>query len=138
MNMLTFPFAALPVALVGGLAGCEMTGEGAKKEPVTFQPEYLSVETDLLDDDLVNFRVTMKGARTKADVADYAKCAAAQYSLIRGFGFARHVRTNVEEEDGLWRGDAVYTVSASLPQGRLTLDAEVVVDNCKDDGIPTV
>jgi len=80
----------------------------------------------------------MKGARTKADVADYAKCAAAQYSLIRGFGFARHVRTNVKEEDGLWRGDAVYTVSASLPQGRLTLDAEVVVDNCKDDGIPTV
>ena len=92
----------------------------------------------MLDDDLVNFLVEMKGARSKADVADYAKCAASQYALIRGYGFARHVRTNVEESDGLWRGDAVYTVSAALPQGLLTLDAEVVVANCKDDGIPTV
>lgn len=138
MNTISLSFAALPVALLGGLAGCEMSGLGAKEDSANFMPEYLGVETDLLDDDLVNFRVAMKGARTKADVADYAKCAAAQYSLIRGFGFARHVRTNVQEEDGLWRGDAVYTVSASLPQGRLTLDAEVVVDNCKDDGIPTV
>jgi len=138
MNTISLSFAALPVALLGGLAGCQISGPGASEDGANFTPEYLGVETDLLDDDLVNFRVAMKGARTKADVADYAKCAAAQYSLIRGFGFARHVRTNVQEEDGLWRGDAVYTVSASLPQGRLTLDAEVVVDNCKDDGIPTV
>jgi len=138
MSLRPFPLTALPVALLGGLAGCETLGSKAEAASGDFDPTYLGVETDLLDDDLVNFRVAMKGARTKADVADYAKCAAAQYSLIRGFGFARHVRTNVKEEDGLWRGDAVYTVSASLPQGRLTLDAEVVVDNCKDDGIPTV
>lgn len=110
----------------------------SKSSEIGFEPEYLSVETRLLDDDLVNFHVSMSGARTKADVADYAKCAAAQYALIRGFGFARHVRTNVAESDGIWSGDAVYTVSAALPQGLLTLDAEVVVDNCKDDGIPTV
>lgn len=128
----------LALALVGGLSGCEMTlGEGADKAP-GFAPEYLGIETRLLDDDLVGFLVAMKGARTKADVADYAKCAAAQYALIRGYGFARHVRTKVEESDGIWRGDAVYTVSAALPQGLLTLDAEVVVENCKDDAIPTV
>jgi len=128
----------MTLALLGGLSACEMTlGDGASNSK-GFAPEYLSVETRLLDDDLVNFRVEMKGARSKADVADYAKCAASQYALIRGYGFARHVRTNVEESDGLWRGDAVYTVSAALPQGLLTLDAEVVVANCKDDGIPTV
>lgn len=126
------PLAAL--ALLGGLAACA-PGQGTAPG---FEPLYLGIETALLDDDLVSFRVAMRGARSKADVADYAKCAAAQYALIRGFGFARHVRTNVSEEDGLWRGDAVYTISDALPEGRVTLDAEVVVENCKDDGIPTI
>ncbi len=90
----TFINSGTALALVGGLAACEM---------------YLG-----------------------------GKSAAAQYALIRGDGFARHVRTNVEESDGLWRGDAVYTVSAALSRELLTLDAEVAVDNCKDDGIPTV
>lgn len=126
--------AALPVIV---LATCAPEGGEVEKAP-GFAPEYLGIETRLLKDDLVNFSVTMKGARTPADVADYAKCAAAQYALIRGYGFARHVRTNVDETGGIWRGDAVYTVSAALPEGRLTIDAEVVVDNCRDDGIPTV
>ena len=130
-------------ALLGGLAACDEGGAGlslgAQKAPQRgFAPEYLGIDTMLLDGDLVNFIVTMKGARTVADVADYAKCAAAEYTLIRGYGFARHVRTKVEESDGIWRGDAVYTVSAALPEGKLTIDAEVVVENCRDDGIPTV
>jgi len=103
-----------------------------------FVPDYLGIETRRLDDDLVSFLVRMKGARTKADVADYGKCAAAQYALIRGFGFARHVRTNVQEEGGLWAGDAVYTISAALPDGLQTIDAEVVVAECAETGIPTV
>lgn len=130
--------AVLPLALVGALAACEMTLADKTKVEPGFAPVYLGIETALLDGDLVNFHVTMTGARTKADVADYAKCAAAQYTLIRGYGFARHLRTNVDEKDGLWRADAVYTVSDALPEGKLTLDAEVVVANCKDDGIPTV
>ncbi|MEP3345489.1 MAG: hypothetical protein ABJN34_11615 [Litoreibacter sp.] len=103
-----------------------------------FAPKYLGIETRRLDDDLVSFLVRMKGARTNADVADYGKCAAAQYALIRGFGFARHVRTNVQEEGGLWAGDAVYTISAALPDGLQTIDAEVAVAECAETGIPTV
>ena len=103
-----------------------------------FVPDYLGIEARRRDDDLVSFLVRMKGARTKADVADYGKCAAAQYALIRGFGFARHVRTNVQEEGGLWAGDAVYTISAALPDGLQTIDAEVVVAECAETGIPTV
>jgi hypothetical protein len=99
---------------------------------------YLGIETRLLDEDLVNVRVAMQGARGRADVAAYAECAAAQHALIRGFGFARHLRTNIEEEDGLWRADAVYTVSAALPRGSRTLDAEVVAAGCVAQGIPTV
>ncbi|UWQ17806.1 hypothetical protein [Jannaschia sp. M317] len=103
-----------------------------------FRPEYRGVETRLLEGDLVNFVVTMRGARDGQDVTDYAECAAAQYALIRGFGFARHVRTTVQEEGGLWSGDAVYTVSPDLPRGLRTIDAEVVVDNCRFKGIPTI
>lgn len=99
---------------------------------------YDGVETRLLDDDLVNFRVQMTGLATRADVEDYAKCAASQYALIRGYGFARHVRTNVQEEGGVWRGDAVYTISPALPRGLQTLDAEVVAAACAEQGIPTV
>jgi hypothetical protein len=110
-------------------------------EPVTqgpFAPRYDGIETLLLDGDLVNFRVAMRGARDNEDVAAYARCAAAQYALIRGFGFARHVRTNVMETGGNWRADAVYTISSALPRGIKTIDAEVAVSDCSEQGIPTV
>lgn len=117
------------------LAACTPTEDPSQDY---FAPEYLGIETRRLDDDIVSFLVRMKGARTNADVADYGKCAAAQYALIRGFGFARHVRTNVQEEGGLWAGDAVYTISAALPDGLQTIDAEVAVAECAETGIPTV
>ena len=101
-------------------------------------PEYRGVETMLLDGDLVQFNVAMTKALSPQDVADYAECAAAQYTLIRGYGFARHVRTNVEEEGGIFLGDAVYTISPDLPRGLKTIDAEVVTAECVERGIPTV
>ena len=52
-------------------------------------PAYQGIETRLLDGDLVNFRVQMTGAATPDDVTKYAQCAAAQYTLIRGYGFLR-------------------------------------------------
>ena len=107
-------------------------------DDVVFEPSYKGIETRLLEGDLVNFLVLMDGARDTGDVEDYAECAAAQYALIRGYGFARHVRTNVAEEGGLWRGDAVYTISPALPRGTSTIDAEVTVSNCTETGIPTV
>jgi len=103
-----------------------------------FRPDYLGVETRLLDPGLVNLVARMEGARDGEDLNDYARCAAAQYALIRGFGFARHVRTSVAERGGVWSADAVYTVSPALPRGVRTIDAEVVVDDCRNRGIPTI
>jgi len=134
MCRLCTSLAAGTLAL-GVLFGCA-GGEQGANGPAT--PEYLGIETLLLDGDLVNFRVEMTGARNNADVAAYAACAAAQYALIRGFGFARHVRTNVDKQGGTWRGDAVYTISAALPRGLKTIDAEVTVRDCGAQGIPTV
>ncbi|MAQ86307.1 MAG: hypothetical protein CMH12_24435 [Maritimibacter sp.] len=128
---------------LGGLAACAGASTGDLPRPeivdrAPFNPEYRGIETRLLEDDLVEFQVAMRGARTGEDVTAYADCAAAQYALIRGFGFARHVRTNVAEEGGVWKGDAVYTVSPGLPRGLSTIDAEVTVANCAETGIPTV
>lgn len=129
----TWIWAALLPAMA--LAGCEVS-ETAQDIP--FTPIYKGIETRLLEGDLVNFHVKMTGARDARDVGAYAECAAAQYALIRGYGFARHVRTTTEEEAGLWRGDAVYTISPSLPDGLKTIDAEVAVAECRALGIPTV
>ena len=119
-------------ALAACAPGADVSSMGS------FNPGYQGIETILLDGDLVNFRVAMKGARNNADVEAYARCAAAQYALIRGAGFARHVRTTVARTGETWRGDAVYTISAALPKGFRTIDAEVTVRDCGSLGIPTV
>ena len=118
--------------LMAGCAAPELATQGA------FTPVYQGVETRLLDGDLVNFQVSMQGASGQSDVEKYAECAAAQYTLIRGYGFARHVRTVVDERGGVWSADAVYTISPSLPRGSRTIDAEVTVADCAATGIPTV
>ena len=126
--------AALCAVLALGLSACETQAP----KPAADAPEYLGVETRLLDGDLVGFAVSMKGAAGPEQVTSYAECAAAQYTLIRGYGFARHVRTLVDESAGIWSADAVYTISAALPRGAQTIDAEVTVANCGLSGIPTV
>ena len=126
----------LLMLIAGAVSGCEP--QRVVDETAVFAPDYQGVTTQLLQDDLVNFQVAMTGARTAEDVAEYAECAAAQYTLIRGYGFARHLRTNVQEEGGVWVADAVYTISPSLPDGSRTLDAEVVTAHCAENGIPPV
>jgi hypothetical protein len=129
---------SFPAALAGlVLAGCAPVPAG--EEVVSrVVPQYEGVETRLLDDDLVNFHVRIRDAASARDLEEYAECAAAQYALIRGYGFARHLRTNVHREGGLWHADAVYTISAAIPRGLRTIDAEVVAAACAENGIPTV
>lgn len=141
MRMATTLILAGLAGAGAALSGC---GDQGAPDPLAlvgdpnFKPQYLGIETLLLDGDLVDFRVAMKGARNRDDVSNYARCAAAQYALIRGAGFARHVRTNIAESGGTWRGDAVYTISTALPDGLRTIDAEVTVRDCGAQGIPTV
>lgn len=120
-----------------GLAGC---AEGAAEETALppFEPIYGGAGIVVLDDDLVSVVASMKGARDGEDMADYTGCVVARYALDEGYGFARHVRTNLDEEGGIWRADAVYTVSSALPDGLRTIDAEVRVADCAERDIPTV
>ena len=120
--------------LVAACQQLDMSGTSTQSEKI----QYFGVQTKLIANDLVQFHVTLAGTERSDPVRDYAECAAAQYTLIRGFGFARHIRTNVGETAGRWSADAVYTVSDAIPQGLRTLDAEVVADNCARNGIPMV
>ena len=128
---------ALAISALAAAAACAPQ-EGAEVGRAAANPSYQGVETRLLDGDLVNFRVRMAGASGPEDVTKSAECAAGQYALIRGYGFARHVRTTTAEEGGIWRADAVYTISPALPDGLRTIDAEVTVADCGQRGIPTV
>lgn len=116
------------------LAGC---GDPASVQRAE-RPDYVGVDTRLLDGDLVQFEVAISGSALPDQLDGYADCAAAQYALIRGYGFARHVRTNLKQSGDMSTADAVYMISPSLPRGLRTIDAEVVVANCKANAIPTV
>lgn len=103
-----------------------------------FIPEYLGVETTALDEELVQINVAMTKPQSERDVTNYADCAAVRYALDRGYGFARHLRTNIYEEGGVWSADAVYTISPTIPDGLAKLDAEVTAAACQESGIPMV
>ena len=128
-------FLATLGTATAALGACTPAGEVSEDRG---QPVYEGIETILLDDDLVSFTVAMRGARDGSDVEAYGRCAAAQYALDQGFGFARQVRTIVKKEGRTWYGDAVYLISAQLPEGLRTVDAEVAVGECEELGIPTV
>ncbi len=123
---------ALAPTIVAACAG----GEGPAA--VAMSPQYRWAETLRMSEELVNVRVGVEDAAEQGQVADYAACVASQYALTQGFAFARHVRTTVTEEGGLWQGDAVYTISPALPQGLRTIDAATKVAACGESGIPTV
>lgn len=129
------------LALAALAAGCNTGTTPDAVTRVAVPPaelDYRGIETRLLEDDLVQFLVETGPDATREDVVRYAECAAAQYALIRGYGFARHVQTRAEQTETGWHGEAVYTISPGLPEGVRTIDAEVVAGNCAENGIPMV
>lgn len=131
-----FPAKALTLAACGGLMGC-VAGARAPVDPPS-RTQYLGVDTRLLEGDLVSFLVQVAGESGQMAAITYTRCAAAQYALIRGYSFARHVRTSTAQKGGIWEADGVYTISPDLPRGTRTIDAEVVVEDCTAQNIPTV
>ena len=136
MRASRIPLAVLAAGLVAGLSAC-VEGDAAGVTQGPFDPVYMGVDSEVLDPSLFRFAAEMKGARASSDVETYARCAAAGYAVEKGFGFARHVRTDVNERGGIWRADAVYTISPGLPRGLKTIEAEVTVADCAEQGIPT-
>lgn len=116
------------------LGACTPAGEVPEERGQ--QAVYQGVSTILLDRDLVSFNLAMTGAKDRAQVEAYGHCAAAQYALDQGFGFARQVRTIVTKKGRTWYGDAVYLISADRPEGLRTIVAEETAADCAKLGIP--
>lgn len=129
---------ARPALFAGLLFLAACAEETVPTDPDVFAPSYSPVVTTLLADDLVSFTVSMSGARGPGDLRDFTDCAAAQYAVIRGLGFARHVRTNLGEPGLVWGAEAAYTISRELPRGTQTLDAAATLEACRARGIATI
>jgi hypothetical protein len=93
---------ALTLAIALGAAAACAPVQGADAGRGDFSPVYQGIETVLLEDDLVNFRVAMQGARGRSDVDDYARCAAAQYAC--GCGLHRVAVAAARRADDRCRG----------------------------------
>ena len=100
-------------------------------------PEYRGAETRMLDPTILAVAVEMSGPVAEADITAYARCVAARATREQDAGFARHLRTNLQEKGGVCSADAVYTISPSLPRGVAPIDAEVELAICAENGIPT-
>ncbi|MCK0142448.1 hypothetical protein [Aliiroseovarius sp. F20344] len=125
--------SASPIATQSGDAGLSL-----EETNQAWDITYLGVQTKRLDDELVQINVRLEGEVNNENVAAYAECAAAQYTLSRGYGFARHVLTSVTRDNSIWTGKAVFWVSETLPEGLITIDAAVTAQSCFENGIPTV
>ncbi|MGB5838027.1 MAG: hypothetical protein WBH14_13355 [Albidovulum sp.] len=133
------PFAVLAGGLLTALSACAGTGTpDAFKSTPEAEPDYLGSSTVGLGGDLYSFLVTMEHPRDLDHLESYVTCVVAGYTLEKNYGFARKLRTNLHQEGGIWSADAVYTISPTLPRGLKTIDAEVTVADCTDQGIPTV
>lgn len=129
---------ATRAVLTGSLAGLMACagGDGAE-DPAKARPTYLGAEVTDLADGLIQVRLSLGGTGGRAAVDDYARCMAAGRAVRTGAGFLRPIRTLAGKEGGIWRADAVYSVSAALPGGLTTIDAEVTVEECTERRIPT-
>lgn len=130
---------ARAVAITGvaalGLGGCGADPTGG--QPQDGATGLHIAQTLRIDTNLVNFLVETD-RKDEADLLDeYAECVAAAFTLKQGFGFSRHIRTNRSNTGGIWRADAVYSITPTLPRGSRTMDAEVIAQNCAERGIPT-
>jgi hypothetical protein len=128
---------ATAILTCAALAACSPSDEQGVDVPVVV-PEYGTVVTKLLEDDLVSFDVQMKGATTNNDVIAFSDCVAAQYALIRGAGFMRRVRNDVTKKRDVWIGTGIYTLSEAHPGGKYSIDAEVTAAECRANNIPMV
>lgn len=143
---MTAPRAFLAALLTASAALSGCVSETGATEPAVAKAAtekqaakigYEGIETILLDDDLVNFRLAMTGG-TPEDLEAYARCAVARYAQIRGYGYARHIRTNVVHDSNRWNGDAVFMISAELPRGLKLIKAGETLAECEKLDIPTV
>ncbi len=82
--------------------------------------------------------MTMSRAFASAGTRDGAMPRPAGHALGGGTKFLCHSVRNIDEEGGIWRADAVYSVSPDLPIAARVIAAATASAKCAQKGIPTV
>lgn len=85
-----------------------------------------------------DFATVKMAAQTDRGFAISSKSIATQKAQVRANGFTQNLRTNVSQEAGIWRADAVYSNTSAPLDGLRTLDTKVIVSNGREFRIPTV
>ncbi|MEN8831382.1 MAG: hypothetical protein ABF287_02020 [Pacificibacter sp.] len=85
-----------------------------------------------------DFATVNMAAKTDRGFAILSKSNATQMAQVRANGFTQNLRTNVSQEAGIWRADAVYSNTSAPLDGLRTLDTKVIVSNGREFRIPTV
>ena len=123
-------------AAQAGAAAASGVQAGAADE-VRAEGRFLGGSAAELDAGLMQLNVAMRGGREARALAErYARCVAIGYGLRHGFAFARHVRTKLDFRSGIWRADAVYTMSRNVPAGMNLIDIQIEQQDCTNRGIP--
>lgn len=134
---------ALERTVAAGLAAAFATSSGGCSDADAAPPlasalaSYEGVTVSAVDPGLFRFEARVGGLAGAGAAEEYARCRAAAYALERGFGYVRHVRTITDKTGGVWRADAVYTMSPDKPGGPSAIDAAAAAAACAEQGIPT-
>ena len=124
--------AFLALALTALLTAYQASNSASSDAPAG-APVSKGILTSFLQTEFVQFKVRPANSTDLQSVRDYARCAATQYTLIRGFGFARHVRATVDRSADTRISGSVYTISVDMPGGFKTIDAQAVAADCSEN-----
>jgi len=104
-----------------------------KRHGRRFHSEYRRVSNQIAGGGILSFDVAMTKGAVIENVAEIAELLLrARLYFDRGFGFARHVRTNVEIEGWCLHARLLFTPSSRVLAGLKTIDAEVTWQNCME------
>jgi hypothetical protein len=93
-----------------------------------------TAQREYLFEGLGFFAASLRDVAPVREFPRRSRKAVAQGTGPRGREFGHHLRTNVKEEAGVWRADAVYTDTPALLHGVHIIDANVVAVSCAEIG----
>ncbi len=122
------------ITAAGAVSGA--LAAGCVPAPVAGAPDYLGATARLVTDEVIQAEVRYRGAPEAG--AAYALCVASLAAGLRGDVWLRHLRTLAQDEAGVRRLDALYTLSPGRPDGVDPVRASEMVADCETNGIPVV
>ena len=117
-------------------SGCAQSA--ADKNILDTPNEYVNGSANLLEGGVVCVGGDVLNAKHDAAVLHFANCVAARYAINVGLPFVSNVASIIDYKPNLMSVEADYLILSDLTSSSKELDAEVVVINCAENGIPMI